>query len=67
MIDLLKIIMSFIAMFLFLAAGSAVSSPRIQVGKPFPGIVLPALEDGSPRSVSSFRGEKLILHIFASW
>ncbi len=36
------------------------------VGRPFPNLVLPAL-DGKPMSLADFRGKKVILHIFASW
>ncbi|NIY12614.1 MAG: hypothetical protein GWN02_32025 [Gemmatimonadetes bacterium] len=36
-------------------------------GEPFPHLVLPALEDGAPTSIADFRGQKLILHVFASW
>jgi len=42
-------------------------APRIEVGSPFPEIVLPAAEDGRPRSIADFRGRKVILHVFASW
>ena len=38
-----------------------------EVGRPFPAISFPALEDGRPRSIADFRGERVILHIFASW
>ncbi len=38
-----------------------------RVGEPFPRLVLPSLEDGSPLSVASFPGKKLVLHIWASW
>jgi len=41
--------------------------PVIEVGEPFPDIVLPALADGGARRVSDYRGHKLILHVFASW
>ncbi len=37
-----------------------------QVGEPFPDLALPTLE-GSVRSISDFRGQKVILHVFASW
>ncbi len=43
------------------------SAPRFIVGEVFPLVALPALEDGRPRSLADFRGQKLILHIFASW
>ncbi len=41
--------------------------PTIEVGQPFPAIVLPSLTDGEPMSIRDFRGEKVVLHIFASW
>ncbi len=43
------------------------ASPSLEVGRPFPDIILPSLEDGSAMSIEQFRGEKLLLHIFASW
>lgn len=39
----------------------------IAVGRPFPDLILPALEDGRPRSISELRGKKTMLHVFASW
>ena len=39
---------------------------KIEVGQPFPNLLLPDL-DGKPASVADWRGQKLILHIFASW
>ena len=46
-------------------AGAEEYEPR--VGEPFPHLILPCLEDGSPLSMTSFRGKKLVLHIWASW
>jgi len=43
------------------------SSTGFKVGEPFPNLVLPSLADGKPLSLARFRGQKLILHIFASW
>jgi hypothetical protein len=43
------------------------SSAAFQIGQPFPDIVLPSLKDGKPASLAQYRGQKLILHIFASW
>jgi len=40
---------------------------RFEVGKPFPELTLPSLEDGSPTSIADFRGNKILLHVFASW
>ncbi len=61
--------------FLAVVAGALVASTgvltaatyRPVVGEPFPGLVLPALEDGTPLSIAAFRGQKVILHVFASW
>ena len=39
----------------------------IEVGEPFPDLRLPTLEDGRLRSIADFRGERLVLHVFASW
>ena len=39
----------------------------IAVDKPFPEIVLPDLYTGEPRSITEFRGKKVLLHVFASW
>ena len=39
----------------------------IEVGKPFPNLVLPALADGKPSSIAQFQGKKVLLHVFASW
>ena len=48
---------------------AAQNSPGLpfQEGDVFPEIRLPSLKDGSPMSVADFRGQKLVLHIFASW
>ncbi len=37
------------------------------IGETFPDVVLPAVRDGQPMSLAAFRGEKLFLHLFASW
>ena len=49
------------------AQGIGRPAPRFEVGEPFPSLLFPALDDGRPRTVADFRGEKLILHVFASW
>ena len=41
--------------------------PRFEVGEPFPDFAFPSLEDGTPTTISDFRGKKLLLHVFASW
>ena len=54
---------------LALAPGGAMaqSPTEIEVGQPFPEIRLPSLDDGRPVSIADFRGEKVILQVFASW
>ena len=37
------------------------------IGAPFPVIRLPDSQSGELRSIADFRGEKLMLQIFASW
>ena len=43
------------------------SSTGFKIGEPFPSQVLPSLVDEKPLSLDRFRGQKVILHIFASW
>jgi len=53
-----------------ISVGDTVAKPpsaEFKVGEPFPSLVLPSLADGKPLSLAQFRGEKVILHIFASW
>jgi len=64
---------SFIATCLSLAGLTAAASPawaqqpEIVEGEPFPEIVLPDMETGEPASIRDFRGQKVVLHVFASW
>ena len=48
-------------------AQTSTPMPTLTVGEPFADVVLPSLVDGSPMALSQFRGQKVILHIFASW
>ena len=48
------------------AALPAPPSSALEVVDEFPEIVLPSL-DGEPMSISSFRGTKVALHVWASW
>lgn len=50
-----------------LAAPLGAREFKMETGQPFPTIYLPTLAGGELRSVASFRGKKLVLHIFASW
>ncbi len=47
------------------AAGATATG--LDVGDRFPELVLPSLADGEPTSIASFRGRKLVLHVWASW
>lgn len=40
---------------------------EIKIGQPFPDLTFRSMEDGSPMSMTDFRGKKVVLHIFASW
>lgn len=44
----------------------AIETP-FHVGEPAPGFKLPSIEDGREKSISDFRGQKLMLHVWASW
>jgi len=62
---------SLVLLLVTLLMGKATTAnPRpvgFEVGQAFPNWVLPSLENGRPLSLAQFRGQKLILHIFASW
>lgn len=49
------------------APGEQDGPARFAVGEPFPDIALPSLENGEPTTLAAYRGEKIILHVFASW
>jgi hypothetical protein len=40
---------------------------ELSKGKPFPEIPLPTTAGGELQGVADFRGQKLMLHVFASW
>jgi len=55
------------------ASGQAVnfekSAAKVDIaeGRRFPDLRLPRLETGEPGSIADYRGERLVLHVFASW
>lgn len=51
------------------AAGAQAQLPPsgFEVGEPFPDLALPSAADGRPLSIADFAGEKVVLHVFASW
>lgn len=51
---------------------STASAFELRPGQPFPEILLPTVragkaEAGALMSLQDFRGQKLMLHVFASW
>lgn len=42
-------------------------SHGFQKGAPFPVLSFPSLEGGQPVSMEDYSGEKVVLHVFASW
>jgi hypothetical protein len=36
-------------------------------GTAFPDFSFPSLKDGEPVSITDYRGQKVVLHVFASW
>ncbi len=54
---------------MILLAGSVFGAGRhsLEVGRPFPRLDLPQVEDGRLTPVESLFGVKLVLHIWASW
>jgi hypothetical protein len=49
------------------AAPPRAAAGEFREGQLFPTLDFPRLRDGRPCSVADFRGQKLVLHIFASW
>ena len=43
------------------------SDTGLAIGRVFPTLAFPSLESGQPVSLADFRGEKVVLQIFASW
>lgn len=46
---------------------SAIAQAPFKVGEQFPDTSFPSVADGEPMSVHDFRGQKVMLHVFASW
>ena len=43
------------------------AAPTIEVGEPFPSLTLPRADGKELFSISKYRGERVLLHVFASW
>jgi len=52
---------------LLLAAQPAAQAAPFEVGRAVPALTLPSITDGKPMSVADFRGQKVMLHVWASW
>lgn len=51
---------------LTMAVGLEAADMSIEVNEPFPNLALRTL-DGELKTISDFRGTKVVLHVFASW
>ncbi len=45
----------------------ATAAPSWKVGEPFPALSLPTISGDDSFGVAKFRGQKVMLHVFASW
>ena len=45
----------------------AVQPAAFKVGRPVPALTLPSINDGKPMSLTDFRGQNVMLHVWASW
>ena len=52
---------------LFLLATLPLNAFSLKAGERFPELAFPPIEGGDAVAVSSFAGQKLMLHLFASW
>ncbi|MGI9243800.1 MAG: hypothetical protein ACR2RV_23585 [Verrucomicrobiales bacterium] len=43
------------------------TSAALVPGEPIPSLTLPSIQDGRPMNTSELVGQKLMLHLFASW
>jgi len=50
-----------------LSVSAHAGPPTIEVGKAFPQITMPALGGVGAMSIRDFRGQRVVLHVFASW
>jgi hypothetical protein len=66
----MRLLFLFTLVAIAISLGDAMSEPastEFKIGEPFPSVVLPSLSDRKPLSLARFRGQKVIVHIFASW
>ena len=55
------------ALFVTSVARAQLPPTGFEAGQAFSDLVLPSMDDGHPVSLGQFRGQKIILHVFASW
>ena len=46
---------------------TSMEAQELKVGVSFPELILPRAHDGLPDSLAGYRGQKTVLHVFASW
>lgn len=64
----MQILKQFLLLGLLLTSKAVISqAAQLKVGEAFPTILLPTLDGSRSQSIEDFRGQKLMLHIFASW
>ena len=56
-----------LAWLLYASAMNAQSSSLIQEGETFPSLWFPSMTDGVPQHLEQWRGQKVVVHLFASW
>ena len=59
--------LTYVAALFALGTASAAGASPFRVGEPVPRLRLPSIEDGRPLTLADFSGEKLMLHVWASW
>ena len=62
-----NLIFLLVAILVLVAPQSVKAQPKFKVGDSFPNLQLPSLHTGVADSIENYRGQKLILHVFASW
>lgn len=56
-----------LAWLLYASAMNAQSSSLIQEGETFPSLWFPSMTDGVPQHLEQWKGQKVVVHLFASW
>jgi hypothetical protein len=72
MVNITRSVTALVAFTAVLVAATAVATAqtplgRIEIGQAFPDETFPRLKDGRPASLSDYRGQRVLLLVFASW